>query len=236
MVFAVYEQGMRIHTPVDKLLKRRGVDRIAETTATRRTADAPGEHEHPEQFQPQRFGGVQSHPPVGEETEHRSGLAQTAQRAYRQAQTAGTPEPRGLRAYQVMTSPVVTLPPETPLREAWALFKEKGFHHIPVLDQQQRLLGVITDRDLLHAAADLDQPQHRTTTKTPSSPSIIELIHQHVLTATPEAGLTEVVQVMLEHRIDSMPVVDHKGALVGIITQSDILRTVLNQAPLELWS
>jgi len=65
--------------------------------------------------------------------------------------------------------------------------------------------------------------------------SIEPLYLKKVLTATPETQIREIARVLIEQRKGVMPIVDANAHMVGIITRSDILRTIVNQAPLELW-
>jgi acetoin utilization protein AcuB len=56
-----------------------------------------------------------------------------------------------------------------------------------------------------------------------------------VLTAHPDTSIRDIARVFFEERIGAVPIVDRGETLVGIVTRSDILRTILNSAPLELW-
>ena len=56
-----------------------------------------------------------------------------------------------------------------------------------------------------------------------------------VLTAHPDTEIRTIARVMFEERIGAMPIVSEAGTPVGIITRSDILRTVMNKVPFELW-
>ena len=57
-----------------------------------------------------------------------------------------------------------------------------------------------------------------------------------VLAAHPDIEIREVACTMFKERIGCMPLLDHDGEVVGIITKSDILRGVINNEPLDLWS
>ena len=70
---------------------------------------------------------------------------------------------------------------------------------------------------------------------TPPGAGIQGLITERVLVASPDTEIREVAKILFEHRIGAMPVISSSERLVGIITRSDILRTLVNRAPLELW-
>lgn len=57
----------------------------------------------------------------------------------------------------------------------------------------------------------------------------------HVLTAPGEIEIHEIAEIFCNECIGTMPIVDKKDQLVGIITRGDILRTFINKAPFELW-
>lgn len=140
-----------------------------------------------------------------------------------------------VHASQIMSSPVVTLTPETTVAEAWELIRARRFRHIPVLSRGKELVGIISDRDLLlefGSFYNTDSPQDKTAEE---QITIQGIIKRKVLTASPDTGIREIARILLEERIGSMPIVDDNGALVGIITRSDILRALVNEAPLELW-
>ncbi len=164
----------------------------------------------------------------------RRGEGETALQAY--AETARPRERQpALHAHQIMSSPVTTLMPETTIVEAWGVFREHRFRHIPVVDGEGRLVGIVADRDLLRYAAlngrippyGPDSPEART--------PIARLMKQQVLTATPDTEIRQIAQVLIEQHIGAMPIMDYRGALVGIVTRSDILRALVTHAPLELW-
>ncbi len=138
-------------------------------------------------------------------------------------------------ASQIMSSPVATLTPETTVAEAWELIRARGFRHIPILSGGKELVGIISDRDLLLEFGGFfktDAPQDKTAQE---QMTIQGMIKRKVLTASPDTEIREIARILFEERIGSMPIVDDNGSLVGILTRSDILRTLVNNAPLELW-
>ncbi len=155
------------------------------------------------------------------------------QNAYEKAQQD---EPRSTRrrvvlATEIMSQPVQTLRPEVSLRDAWRFFGAHRFRHVPILNDKERLVGVLSDRDILRAVDDLDDPN----TWPNEERTIADIMSTHIIAAKPDTSIREIAQVLFEERIGSMPVVDDGGQLVGLLTRSDILRTLVNEAPLELW-
>ena len=69
-----------------------------------------------------------------------------------------------------------------------------------------------------------------------SQSTVASIMKTNVLTARPATEIRSVANVMFKQRIGAMPIVDEGGKLVGILTRSDILKAVINRAPLELWT
>ena len=168
------------------------------------------------------------------EQESLSSKDQSAAKAYQEFSESTQPRQPAIQAKQIMTSPVFTLPPTTLLSEAWQAIKTNRFRHIPILSETGRLIGILSDRDLLHATI---QMASTSTTKNHRGPatSIEDIMIKNILSATPETEIRTIARIMFEERIGSMPLVDATEEVVGILTRSDILRTVVNEAPFELW-
>lgn len=160
-------------------------------------------------------------------------IARGGQTGYqKQAQQERRP---AILARQIMASPVVILPPEATVAEAWELIRTKRFRHVPVVSHENKLVGIISDRDLLLEAGNIYSTISPQDNAGQEQTTIQGLIRRKVLTASPDTGIREIARILFEERIGSMPIVDDKGMLVGIITRSDILRTIINNAPLDLW-
>jgi acetoin utilization protein AcuB len=103
--------------------------------------------------------------------------------------------------------------------------------HLPVMDGD-RLVGVVSLRDLLaHSlsrALDFEPRQRRVFLK---SVDVREAMSKRLLTVRPEAPVKEAAETMLRHRIGCLPVVDAAGALVGIVTETDLLRAAYLEEP-----
>jgi acetoin utilization protein AcuB len=126
----------------------------------------------------------------------------------------------------VMTRDPVTIGPEASLREASVLMRTARIQHVPVVGAGGRLIGILTDRDLTHAAlvpalADRmpwDARHHK-------APRVRDAMTWAVLTTRPDASLVEAGLVMVERHIGSLPVVEG-DRLVGILTEHDVLKAL----------
>ncbi|MDH5377060.1 MAG: CBS domain-containing protein [Gammaproteobacteria bacterium] len=164
-----------------------------------------------------------------------AGVSKQAVNAYQQALGAQKERKAVVLARDIMKSPVVTLSAEMTILEAWQVFRAKRYRYIPVVDEKQQVVGLLSDRDLLRYAA-LEGRKPPFNDASPEAFLSIEPLYlKKVLTATPETQIREIARVLIEQRKGVMPIVDANAHMVGIITRSDILRTIVNQAPLELW-
>lgn len=131
-------------------------------------------------------------------------------------------------ARDVMTRPVVTVGPGTPVRAAAALLGARGFTALPVVDGGAGLVGIVTEADLLRgrlrhdprstgSAADLDRG--------PAPATVGEVMTRPVVTVVPWTDLADVAARMAHDGIRSLPVVDG-GELVGIVSRRDLVATL----------
>ena len=120
---------------------------------------------------------------------------------------------------------VITIRPEASFYEANTLIREKGIRHLPVVDAEQKLVGLLTDRDLRAAgpsqASDLSVHEiHYVLQKLKVSSFMTP--REKLITVTPEVVIEEAVQLMHQHKIGCLPIVEG-DRLYGIITETDIL-------------
>lgn len=129
-----------------------------------------------------------------------------------------------LEVSDVMTKDPVAIGADAPLREAADLMRSRGIRHLPVLDGAGHLLGIVTDRDLVHAAfvpllADyLAWDPHRL-----KAPRVRDVMTWSVVTTSPHVPLVQAGLKMFQRRIGSLPVVDG-DRLIGMLTERDVVR------------
>lgn len=133
-------------------------------------------------------------------------------------------------ARDVMSRPVTTLPASAPLVQAWTVLRGHPFRHLPIVSDSGTLVGMISDLDLLHAAQGTDGRV------LPPFPLVRDVMNREVITATPDTPIHEIIEVMLQERIGAVPILNDRHHPVGIFTTTDVLRTLLIRAPLELWT
>jgi len=215
MAFSVYGQGIRDNVTFDKSTMLKFVEKTSASTSIKKV-DPMNEEERAYQ-------------------DANLLRKNTAEKAY--ITTSQVLKERGLalHAHQIMTAPVVTLLPATSIAEAWELFRERRFRHVPVVNEEGKIYGIISDRDLLRYAATMGKVPLHADNMSEDSILIGALTKTRVITASQDSEIRQIARMLFDQRVGAMPVVSSTGIIEGIITRSDILRTLVNHAPLELW-
>ena len=134
-----------------------------------------------------------------------------------------------MRVKDIMTRDVATLDLNDELSVADDIMKLGRIRHLPVVDEG-RLVGIISQRDLFKAslasAMGFGEKAKREFMK---SVAVKEVMVNEVVTVSPEADIEEAGKVMLEKRIGCLPVIE-EGNLIGLITETDILRYYVESA------
>ena len=117
-------------------------------------------------------------------------------------------------AKNVMTANPQCCSADTPLNEVAKLMVECDCGEIPVVDAGKKLIGVVTDRDIVSRAVAKDLNT--------ASVKASEVMTQPVISVREECTLDEVVSTMEEHQIRRVPVLDSTGCVCGIISQADV--------------
>jgi len=114
----------------------------------------------------------------------------------------------------LMSIPVVTIRSNEDYKSALALMQARSLHHLPVVDSEGGLSGMAAERDLLIAATHYLQ----------SPVEVGDVMHRGVVAVTPETTAARAANLMVGQRIGSLPVVDGTGQVIGIVTETDILK------------
>ncbi len=123
-----------------------------------------------------------------------------------------------------MTPHPDTITTDTTLKEALDLVRSKPFRHLPVLDENGKLVGIVTEKSLVYAS-----PTPTTTLSVfevdyiLSRTKVGQVIQGPVITVGPDLPIEEAARVMVDHRIGCLPVVKD-NELIGIISDTDIFR------------
>lgn len=126
-----------------------------------------------------------------------------------------------LKVSDLMTTSLMTINASEPLSEAKVDMEMGLVHHLPVVDDRGRLVGIVSDRDIIRRS---------------DKKRVCDVMSRDLVTTRPDSPAHLAASMMLEFRIGSVPVVDDDGALVGVVTLTDFLslaRRSLLGLPLE---
>lgn len=146
-----------------------------------------------------------------------------------------------LLAKNIMTTDIITVPADLPLRDAAVLFAEAGISGAPVVDAQKFVVGVISEKDLLeHAQShtalprlslsrygfeDLPPKLLQSAYADGLSRSVSDVMSFPVITADENASVEKLADLMVVHRVNRIPIL-RANKPVGIVTREDVLRAI----------
>jgi acetoin utilization protein AcuB len=126
-----------------------------------------------------------------------------------------------------MTRQVMTVAPHTTLRSAHQIMKDNHIRRLPVLDEG-RLVGIITIGDVREASpSDATSLSIWELNYLWAQLTVEKVMTSRVITVGPDTPILDAAELMLEHKVSGLPVVDDKGKLVGILTESDIFKMLV---------
>lgn len=129
-----------------------------------------------------------------------------------------------MKTTHVMTRDVRCILPETTLAEAWRVMHEAGVRHLPVL-RGGKLAGLVSDRDFLGF-----------TDKMPDGSLVFspvpvgQVMSTDVIVAKKGAPVSELARTMISNAVDALPIVADGGALVGLVTSTDLMVLLLESS------
>ncbi len=128
----------------------------------------------------------------------------------------------------VMTPDPICGHPEMPVTEIQALMKEHDIRHLPIVDEDKKLVGLVTQRTLMHAIPpDLGQFSPFVVNYVLAKLQAHNIMVRDVVTIDPDTTVEEAARVMADNKIGCLPVMQGHD-LVGIITDSDLFGIMLN--------
>ena len=130
----------------------------------------------------------------------------------------------------IMKRDLVTIRPDTHFYEARWIIQEKGIRHLPVVDENRRILGMVTNFDIRSAApADTSMSlQDLAFTLGKLKATSFMTRADKLVTVTPDTIIEKAVQLMHERKVSCLPVLDKGQELVGMITETDVLATFVD--------
>lgn len=126
-----------------------------------------------------------------------------------------------------MSHPVITTKPDLPIMDGMSLMEEEGIRRLPVVNNQGHLVGIISKKDILHAApSDATSLSVWEVNRLVSKIKIKGIMTKDVITIGEDTPLEEAARIMADNKVGGLPVV-RGSKVVGIITETDLFKIFL---------
>jgi len=132
-----------------------------------------------------------------------------------------------MKIERLMSKELITLSMDAPLSQTKEVFENNNVHHLLILDDENTLAGIITDRDLykhLSPTVGTKDETHRDTALLQKKSH--QIMTRNLITAQAKLSINEAVLLFYDNQLSCLPIVDEKNKPVGIITWRDILKTL----------
>ena len=128
----------------------------------------------------------------------------------------------------LMSRNITCVSPTDSLQQAHEIMQEQEIRHLPVVVEKNRLVGILSDRDIL-LRADFDNDGMQI-----PDIDVGTAMTTEVVTCRPSSQMTDIAEIMLEHKIDAIPVTDELGEIIGLITSADFIELASRRRPFNL--
>lgn len=133
-----------------------------------------------------------------------------------------------MRAKDVMSNGVMSLAADATVMEAARLLVNCHVSAMPVVDEKARMIGILSEADLLRCMADGDEPTNASLGE--PSRRVVDVMTRDVVTAGEDMPVAALAKLMTERRVKRLPIL-RDGAVVGIVSRIDLLRALISLNP-----
>lgn len=131
---------------------------------------------------------------------------------------------------EIMTTDCISLTNDVTLENAYYSLKENMLSQIPIITDDKKILGMINKKTILNLVVeDIDNAKEIMDRK------ISDIYLPELITTDPITDIRRVAKVMLDFKLDAIPVVDENHFLLGIVSKTDIIKAVATIPKFELW-
>lgn len=135
-----------------------------------------------------------------------------------------------MKVNQIMSTPAITITPTTGIQDALKHMHNAKIRRLPIRDSEGRLIGIVSERDLLYASA---SPANSLNVWEINfllaKLTVGEIMSKDVVAVRPDDSVEHAAELMLEHRVGGLPVINTDTTIIGIITESDIFKAYINR-------
>lgn len=135
-----------------------------------------------------------------------------------------------VKVSEIMVSPVITVGADNTLEEAWNLMKNNSIKHLPVLDHAE-LVGMCSQADLLgriivSKSGELEgvKPER-----------VRDVMHSEIVTTSLDTDIRHIAQALTGYQIDALVIMNEYRQILGIVSESDLIRRLAKEPPIELY-
>jgi CBS domain-containing protein len=148
-------------------------------------------------------------------------------RTYLQNQNLKPESKKAFRVHEIMNKHVQPVEADTSIAEIRKISATVDYQHWPIVDSNQKIIGMISDRDILL--------QNHVSELEANEKTVSDIMSSKLIVATEDTFIFFVAKAMLAEKIHAIPIVDENYQIRGLVTTGDILNAVVNQRSLELW-
>jgi CBS domain-containing protein len=132
-----------------------------------------------------------------------------------------------MRVTDVMARSVTTVGHDATLADAWSIMQRRQVHHLPVLDADRRLIGMLTEHDLrLEILERCLREEPGGLARTLAGLRVNEIMTWAVITVGPDADIRDAARIMHDRGLGALPVAE-EGRVIGMLTVTDVIRAIL---------
>ncbi len=221
-MFSVYGvMGRLFNGPLDQMRQVGGINTLTRSRAVARIGEDPTSSDNGDDLR-------------------RATLVQAAPRmpvtAYSQVQEGDSQRRPLSRVVDVMSRKVLTVGLSASLLDAWQFLTDHGIGQAPVVDDQGMLVGMLLRADLLRAGHLPAPDAHPLAWRAWLAQPVADAMWTPVPSVQSDTDLRHVARVLLDTGLPGLPVVEANGSVAGFVSRSDLLRAIVNDPPLDLWS
>jgi len=212
-MFAIYNNGsVGFRSTADNLYNLKNVDMPSEVV-----------------LKPKE-GFIQDFTDAQKEQEHKGSLNQSAINKYKKMANIDTSEPV-YHVKDIMTKDCIIIDNKSTILDAYNLLKDNQVSQLPVVSFAKKIVGLIDKKIILNLMM-----EDITSSEDILLRKIDDIYLPELITVDPVSDIRRVSKVMIDFKLDALPVVDEEDILLGILSKTDIIKAISSLPRLQLWS
>ena len=147
-------------------------------------------------------------------------------------------------AKDIMTTDVITITEDMPVKQIAELFVKNNISGAPVVDDTGTLIGIVTESDLVYQEKPLTAPyfinildaffqinrkEYQEDFKKITATTAGTLMVKKPFTATADTDISEIAKLIIQHRINRVPIIDEENKVIGMVSRHDIVKSMIDQ-------